>query len=149
MGILARLFGAKRRPPRRRRRYVLRSPEEDIARTRRWAAREARKKESTAERAMEQRPGHVLLRRGVRYRWTLRFASASGAPLTDAQLRKLLDSMESDPGVIDLRTKQRNPLVLSYSTGRQPVTTNVPLRKQRPFPGLRGVRETTLRIVAL
>lgn len=158
MGLLGKLFGKtrQRRTTRAvRKTYVLskaaarRLMEESKVITER-ARRMGAKKPSAADRALKASPGHVMLVRGARYRWTLQFSRARGGKLTDAQIDQLIASTKADSDTRkgSLRVHKRNPLVLSYtSASGQPVTTEAPIGSSRPVQALPGVRETIVRVV--
>src|SRR5688500_7205820 len=106
------------------------------------------KKPSKADRAKKASPGHVMLVRGARYRWTLRFTRARGGKLTESQIEKLIAANTADTDTQSLRVLQRNPLVLSItSASGQPVTTEAPIGKSRPVQAVPGVVETIVRVV--
>jgi hypothetical protein len=156
MGLFAKLFGKRRQRKTARvvrRSYVLtgaaarRLMDESKAIAER-ARRMGAKKPSAADRAKTASPGHIMLVRGVRYRWTLRFTRARGGKLTESQIEKLIDETKADADTLKLRVHQRNPLVLSFtSASGQPVTTEAPIGATRPVQSMPGVVETTLRVV--
>ena len=155
MGLFAKLFGKRRR--RQAARAVRRSVVVTGATARRLvdeskeiaerARRMGTKKPSKADRAKKASPGHVMLVRGARYRWTLRFTRARGGKLTESQIEKLIAENKADPGTQNVRVLKRSPLVISYTSSMgQPVTTEVPIGKGRRVQAMPGVLESIVRV---
>lgn len=141
MGLLSKLFGA---PPKTRRR-------------RSWSIRSvlAKPRGEPPKRLLEElaiayppptkaKPGHVLLRKGRRYRWTLQFTNVRGGKLTEEQIETILAGERR--GAKAIHVVRRNPLVLAYVVG-QPLTANIPIGKQTKPQWIDGVRQKTLSIV--
>ena len=127
MGLLSKLFGSRRRRARRAPRFYR---AEDYAPPK------------------KARPGYVLLRRGHRYRWTLRFTNVQGGKLRAELVDEIIRSERAQEQGQTVRVLQRNPLVLSYVVG-QPLTAEIPIgRKSKHRPqAWSGVRETTVSVV--